>query len=397
MRRSKEYLRDNFIRFILDGKRELTHEEIETRKGLLDLDYMVPPFQVVMISPNYSTIKNEEKDTFSSVFEEYIDELIGDYALKGYCLTNSYNNVVLLLTHGENPLVAREIDIRFIEIQKKLVKRFGIEVFIGIGSISENYQQISVSASDAQEMLAYKYQYADSGVINIRNLVQFQHNASIGNRIRFDRVLGCFQDGNLGRMEVRLNELVESIRQRPNVSKTSIRRTLVEVVVQILHLASNADVDVEEVLNDVDPYRWIMKQNHTEVITEWIMKISSELLCLMQSRKQSEEKMVIQQAKQFIEDNLSEPDLSLSQVSDAVGLSSTYCSLLFKQEVGMGINAYIAQNRIGRAQVMLRETQLPGTEIARQIGFSSAGYFGQVFKKNTGMTPNEYRRINMKI
>lgn len=395
--RTKEYMRDNFIRFLIDGKIEATVDEIETRKKCLGLEWLQGPFVVALAAPNYAGAKNNEKDIILCSYEEYVKKEVNRTKLDSYCITNSYNQVVILLALRGNECKKEELNKIFADIYKKLIKKFDYEVFIGVGSVANNYQEIATSASDAREMLAYKYQYADSGVVNIMNMVQFQFNTSGGNRIAFDRVIGCFQDGNLGKMEQRLNELVEFVRRKPNVSNTSIRRTLVELTVHILHVASNANVDVEVVLKNVDPYRWIMKQNHTEVITEWIMKMSSELLLLMQNRKENEERVVIQDAKQFIDENLSNIDLSLQQVSDAIGLSSTYCSQLFKSEVGLGINSYITQNRINRAQVLLRETQLMSSDIARQVGFVSASYFGQVFRKVVGMTPQEYRRSVAKI
>ena len=390
--RTKEYMRDNFIRFLIDGKIEATVDEIETRKKCLGLDWLEGPFVVALAAPNYIGTKNNEKDIILCSYEEHVKKELNKTKLHSYCMTNSYNQVTILLALRGDECKKDELNKIFTDIYKKLIKKFDYEVFIGVGSVANNYQEIATSASDAREMLAYKYQYADSGVVNIMNMVQFQFNTSGGNRIAFDRVIGCFQDGNLGKMEQRLNELVEFVRRKPNVSNTSIRRTLVELTVHILHVASNTNVDVEIVLKNVDPYRWIMKQNHTEVITEWIMKMSSELLLLIQSRKENEERGVIQDAKQFIEDNLSNIDLGLAQVGEAIGLSSTYCSQLFKKEVGMGINAYITQKRIRRAQILLQETQLMSNEIAKQVGFLSASYFGQVFRKIVGMTPNDYRR-----
>lgn len=390
--RTKECMQENFIRFLLDGKIEVTIEEVEIRKKSLGMQWLQGPFVVALVAPNYIGIKSSEKDITLCLYEKFVRQELHKIKYDSYCITNSYNQVVILLAMNKAKCETEELNTIFANLYQKLTKKYEYEVFIGVGSLAKNYQEIAVSTSDAREMLAYKYQYADAGVINIMNMVQFQYNTGNGNRIAFERVIGCFQDGNMGKMERRLDELVESVRHKPNVSNTSIRRTLVELTVHILHVASNANVDVDIVLKNVDPYRWIMNQNHTEIITEWIMKISSELISLIQNRKKNEEKVVIQQAKQFMEENLSNMELGLQQVSDAIGLSSTYCSQLFKKEVGMGINAYITHRRIKQAEKLLAETKLTSSDISRQLGYTSAGYFGQVFKKIVGITPQEFRR-----
>ncbi|MBQ5841419.1 MAG: helix-turn-helix transcriptional regulator [Clostridia bacterium] len=388
----RNYQTDNFIRFLLDGKREVTKDEIETRKAVLGLQALIGPFLVVNVAPVYAGVKAEEKDAVFAAYEKQVDLFLEALPASHYTMVDSCNNIVILLAMDGIPLDTETLNTFFVDLHEKLTATFGYELFIGIGSIAEEYTDIAVSAADAGEMLSFKYQYADSGVVNIATLVQFRYNVSRSRSIEFDRVIGCFMDGSLGKMEQRLNELVETVRHRPNVSGTSIRRSLVEVTVHLLHAASSAGVDVDALLGDTDPYRWIMRQNHTEIITEWIMNTSAQMLDLIRDKQESDEKQVITKAKQYIDDNLYREELGLPQISEAVGLSSTYCSQLFKKEVGMGIAAYITRNRVAWAQQLLRDTDLTAADISKQVGFMSAGYFGQVFRKQTGITPQEYRR-----
>lgn len=390
------YQTDNFIRSLLAGKLEFSDNEIEQRKQTLNLNWLNGPFIVATAAPTYRGVSFANKDTALIEYENFINQSLKSFPAQSFTLLNERNNInILLCFNGSTPDID-QINTFFINLHDRLTERFESDVFIGIGSIAEEYKKLAVSSSDAESMLNFKYQYSDRGVVNIATMVRFQYNTSIGNNVEFDRVIGCFRDGNLGKMEVRLNELVESVRHRHRVSNTSIRRSLVEITVYILHTASNAGIDVEQVLNGVDPYRWIMQQGHTEVITEWIMKTSSKLLELMREKQKTQEKAVISQAKQYIEENLSHIELGLSQVSREVGLSETYFSQLFKQETGIGISAYITERRIASAKLLLTQTEMTGQEISRQVGFMSAGYFTQVFRKITGVSPGEYRKIEQK-
>ena len=87
--------------------------------------------------------------------------------------------------------------------------------------------------------------------------------------------------------------------------------------------------------------------------------------------------------------------LNLQTVSDYIGLSSSYFSQLFKKEKGVGINNFITSCRISEACKKLTETKFSSKEISRQVGFTSATYFGKVFKKNIGVTPNLFRKQNL--
>ena len=59
--------------------------------------------------------------------------------------------------------------------------------------------------------------------------------------------------------------------------------------------------------------------------------------------------------------------------------------------MGVGFNEYVAGLRVEQAKQLLRETNLKINQIASQCGFRSASYFIVVFRKQTGLSPSEYR------
>lgn len=381
----------HFVRSIMDGKREIREEEALIRKEKLSLHHLLVPCAVICVSPYYTKIRAEEKDDGIYNGLEYVRKFLCKEGYLSLCLTNSYDNIQIILPTIANKLTEHHLDALFIRLHNKFNHHFGLELFIGIGSEAVKYADISRSSIEATEMLAYKYQYADRGVISILNTARFKHYSVYGENIMFARVIGRFQDGDLPMMSVRLAELIEFIRQRPTVSKTAIKRTFVELAVNILHIAANADIDVDAVIGDADIYSWVMRQNHTEVLTEWLLNISGKLLDQMDKRQDTEEKEIIKQSCEFILQHLGDPNLSLQMVSGAVGLSSAYFSQLFKTEKGIGLNSYITECRILQAQKMLQDGEKKIIDIALQLGFTTATYFGRVFKRSTGMTPKEYR------
>lgn len=74
-----------------------------------------------------------------------------------------------------------------------------------------------------------------------------------------------------------------------------------------------------------------------------------------------------------------------------MGLSPSYLSRLFKQEVGISLSDYIREKKLDRAQNLLRFTDQSFAEIANILAFSSQSHFIQAFKSHTGMTPKKYR------
>ena len=95
-------------------------------------------------------------------------------------------------------------------------------------------------------------------------------------------------------------------------------------------------------------------------------------------------------AKQYIRENISR-DLSVVEVAEHVFLNPDYLSRVFKRETGYTLKEYILKMRMGIACELLAKTSLSVSKVAMSCGYSHMAHFSQMFKKENGMTPNEYR------
>ena len=93
----------------------------------------------------------------------------------------------------------------------------------------------------------------------------------------------------------------------------------------------------------------------------------------------------------YIETHIDE-DLSLEQLSAEAELSPIYVSKVFKERLGLNYIEFLTTCRIDEAKRRLVETDETIKAIAVDVGYHDANYFGKVFKKVTGETPNAYRK-----
>jgi len=83
--------------------------------------------------------------------------------------------------------------------------------------------------------------------------------------------------------------------------------------------------------------------------------------------------------------------LSLADVARELGVSAGYLSSLFTRKVGMTLTRYIHEQRLARAEPLLR-TDRPLNEIARELGYGSYRHFHRTFVRLRGVSPGAYRR-----
>jgi len=80
-----------------------------------------------------------------------------------------------------------------------------------------------------------------------------------------------------------------------------------------------------------------------------------------------------------------------SEVADAIGYSTAYLSRLFRQVHGVTLGEYIHRTQIAQARTLLHNSAAPLKQISRQCGFSDEGYFRRIFRRESGISPREYR------
>jgi AraC family transcriptional regulator len=86
-------------------------------------------------------------------------------------------------------------------------------------------------------------------------------------------------------------------------------------------------------------------------------------------------------------------DISLDELAAEAQLSPFHFARMFKQSVGVPPRAYLTQLRLERACELLEQTDLPVTEIAFEVGYSSNQVLARVFLKHMRLTPTDYRRV----
>lgn len=107
--------------------------------------------------------------------------------------------------------------------------------------------------------------------------------------------------------------------------------------------------------------------------------------------KHKDTSAIIAKINAYIQDNLHR-DLSRDDIAGEVYRNPAYLSRLFRKETGLSLSEYIAHQRIERAKKLLVETNDKISHIAEGLGYLHFSYFAKLFKKLTGLTPQDYRK-----
>jgi len=182
------------------------------------------------------------------------------------------------------------------------------------------------------------------------------------------------------------------------ISEAALRSQLVkhyifvDVILTAAQFVSELEGDVEQLIPDINQVDKLLANVKTiDQIRQEIRRIVTAALNFRNDQVNNERAMVIHQAKGFIDNHFSDPNLSLTGVAKQASLSPSHFSVLFSQEMGETFRDYLTRTRIERAKELLRTTNLMCYEVAERCGYNDPHYFSYIFKKNAGVSPQRFR------
>lgn len=127
------------------------------------------------------------------------------------------------------------------------------------------------------------------------------------------------------------------------------------------------------------------------LISQYIVTLLTEFLVYETPQKITREQSVQMEAiLSYINENLDQ-SITLEMLAHRASLSPFHFSRVFKRETGYTLREYLSNTRVNAACFYLRTTQMPLKEITSRCGYARESTFCTVFKRLTGMTPQEYR------
>ena len=107
--------------------------------------------------------------------------------------------------------------------------------------------------------------------------------------------------------------------------------------------------------------------------------------------RESMETQLVSTIKSYIRDNLGKK-LTMEELAGVTGYSTSYISRVFRQQCGTTIGRYITSKKISYAKELIRNHTYNFAQISDMLAFDTPQYFASTFKRETDMTPSEFKR-----
>ncbi len=386
-------MREQFLTRIVDGK--ISFRRIQELEIQYAVDLSASWWTAVAVHTDIEEEEGEEENLFKSKSEliplslkGIVDENMNDgFRYRSFI----YNDEVVLIVMMET----KEDVIKTVDAMNRICKianRFlGLPVSAGIGSPCDKITHLKYSYQGARSAVDYRVLMGDKAIYiddmepdELTNELQFdeQDERDLLNAIKLetpddirrviDKLIGRFKEARLPFNQYQIY--------------------LTEILSELLKLVRAYKLDAEEIFGrDFKGYSQLADYESLSDLRNWFYDVCVKISSLIKRERMDSAKMLAEKAKEFVNENYSNSEVSVEMLCSFLHVSPAYFSTIFKRETGVSFVTYLTNVRMEEAVKLLNTTDDKTYVISQKVGYTEPNYFSYVFKKHFGVPPSKYR------
>lgn len=392
-------LQDSVIRKLVAGEFTSSNEaQLLIEQANLPLKGSFGFVGIIQIIHMLNELDKEMLDEMN-VAQLFIQNELMDH-FKGEALHSniSKDQVLFLLSYDKNlsPQETKKLEESLHLFIKQVEKKFSLNVNIGLGSQFKQLTDIHQSFEEAKSSLPFIQSIQGKGSLYkhkqsyLEDMIDYYYPIEVELRL-----INAVKNGEVNEVNELIDKiLLENVKRRVLTNKkgtqllAALNGTMVRILSKNTQLNSVKADEIRERLEEL-----LLKKSIFHKTIERIKEMMMEIAQSIYENKTAGRQQVIHRMKEWIKHHFSDPDLTLYQISEAVGLPEKMVPSVFKEHVGVNISDYIEDVRINFAKSKLVQSDQAIEDIAVQSGYNSAHSFRRAFKRNTGSSPSEYRKM----
>ena len=261
------------------------------------------------------------------------------------------------------------------------------QIYISRGKYVDSIDNLNCSYQSAKDIHEYKLVYPN--ISWIREYKEKSYNLENIDYIDFDHLKKLLLNKDNKESLNYIESIFSKLKKDENLTVKQIKTKSIEVFLNVYNYFNDSkiikglDLYLEKVINSVN-----------------LDQIQLELNNMIKHRQSKLEETddsispIILKLLRNIEENYSK-DLNLKEISETYNINSIYLGQLFQKETGILFSDYLNNFRVNKAKNLLVETSLKAAEIGELVGYANKNYFYRKYKDIVGITPSEWRKINL--
>lgn len=314
-------------------------------------------------------------------------ELLTNKDMRAYSTTYSDDYDVIFLINHRSPVFDTEYIRR---LQRYVTAAFGITVSISYDSADNSSDAAAQMYRNVKEAMQYRMVKGHNSIIEYNSLMSEISSDKEYPYKQEKAVIASINKRNQQEAEEAVDDFIDAIKDMPYSYIVIHSSVLVTAIHSLIKQDKNSD-SRSDVISTT-----ILRIETLGDLREMIIAKCSDAIISISSGESSDKYMMIANSiEAYINEHYTDPNLSIDMIASYAGKSANYTRNIFKQNKNISISEYILRKRFDEVKRLLTETNLTSQVIAQKVGMNSGSYFYTAFKKHTGYTPEQYRKMSL--
>ncbi len=391
-------IKQNMMRSLIKDSKYSNTQEIRAFIAANNLSFINENFIVIIIQLGKADSSEgiEDNPIWRFAVQNITEEILSEKC-KNIVFDNNDNNIVIIAGVDGDALHG-SLSENVIQCCEKIIfytkKYIGLVLSIAIGDQRCGLDGVRFSYAAALKSMERKFiegkgkiydaplPKENSGVMETQTLIN-NHRFLLNLRV-----------GNKKELVADVNDLFKLIIEK-KISIAVVELWVGNIVESLLLYLHEINMDENILLsNNINIYIE-MKKNETVVeLRDWVLGLINRLFAVSEDFSSMKHHRLVEKAKQYIEAEYDNPDLTLTEISNHLYTNPSYLSKIFKQTTQLTVGEHIRNIKLQKAKELFdQDKQAKVKMVAEKVGYFDALYFSKLFKAQYGISPKKYLKI----
>jgi AraC-like DNA-binding protein/CheY-like chemotaxis protein len=279
-----------------------------------------------------------------------------------------------------------------VALQKEISRILNKDVWIGVGPVWKNVEEREQCIEIAKQIELLRFYCRKPNCTIINYFLPKKKVTDTAIQAFYYRLGSVLEKMECKAVEDTINSIFDLIENTCYLPVAVIRRTLSD----LLGIFSRKAQDLGRSIDDIgvngnnNHYQFIAEAQDLEELRKWFFDFVREYTDILFADARGGKSSSLKKVLSYINENLYMP-LQLSEVASFVQVSESHLSSNFKRKMGLSFVTYVHQLKIREAKHLLEQGDLVH-KVSERLGYESPSYFSKVFKKQEGISPEQYQR-----
>ena len=332
---------------------------------------------------------SQEIQNYLKGFQDMVGECAGAAVMQENQLDEG--RILIVCAAYDQVETQRQMDMMLRAVQSTSQLKDDYPLLCAVSEVRRGVETLPELYGQCKSVIRTAYLCDDTRIINYADFSrQMDETEDISASV--EAFANCMRTFDKHAVAEMLQEIYGNLQRGGHNSMMFSRLFVTSVMLELVKVAKEVNVDFEGMYGSfTEYYKRVLMESSLGSQIQKITDIAQEVCDAVHAKRMNPHMEVIRQAQKYIDENYTRGDLTLQSTAQAVHMSPSYFSIVFKQTVGRSFISYLTDLRMEQSKYLLQHTSRRVYEIGYAVGYDNPTYFSTLFKRCYGIGPTEYR------